>query len=165
MQVGAVALEELVRLDRQEDVEVAGRPAAHPRLSLTAEAGMNDGLAFPFVHLALLLLRRQGIAARYVSGYLHPDPSFPIGTTVKGESHAWVEWWDQGWHAFDPTNDSEPGDRYVVVATGRVKKPGRTLTICEFEVLVYKGGQSKTCAFGLQTLMCVQGRADMARPG
>src|SRR5690606_17839333 len=26
------------------------------RFSLTAEAGLNDGLAFPFVHLALLLL-------------------------------------------------------------------------------------------------------------
>ena len=38
---------------------------------------------------------------------------------MPGESHAWVEWWDDGWHAFDPTNDSEPGDRYVVVATGR----------------------------------------------
>ena len=38
---------------------------------------------------------------------------------MRGESHAWVEWWDDGWHAFDPTNDLEPGDRYVVVATGR----------------------------------------------
>ena len=26
------------------------------RFALTAEAGLNDGLAFPFVHLALLLL-------------------------------------------------------------------------------------------------------------
>ena len=30
-----------------------------------------------------------------------------------------MEWWDDGWHAFDPTNDREPGDRWVVVATGR----------------------------------------------
>ena len=42
-----------------------------------------------------------------------------VGETVAGESHAWVEWWDDGWHPFDPTNDREPGDRYVVVATGR----------------------------------------------
>ena len=46
-----------------------------------------------------------------------PTPS--VGETVAGESHAWVEWWDDGWHGFDPTNDLEPGDRYVVVATGR----------------------------------------------
>ena len=36
--VGAVALEELVRLDRQEDVEVARRPAAQARLALAGEA-------------------------------------------------------------------------------------------------------------------------------
>ena len=38
---------------------------------------------------------------------------------MQGESHAWVEWWDDGWHGFDPTNDLEPGDRWVVIATGR----------------------------------------------
>ena len=42
-----------------------------------------------------------------------------VGVTVRGESHAWIEWWDDGWRGFDPTNDTEPGDRYVVVATGR----------------------------------------------
>jgi uncharacterized protein (TIGR00369 family) len=58
-----------------------------------------------------------------------------------------------------------PADGDRLVATGRVKKPGRTLTICEFEVLVFKGATSKTCALGLQTLMCVQARADMPRSG
>ena len=38
MQVGAVALEERVRLERQENVEVARRPAAHARLALAGEA-------------------------------------------------------------------------------------------------------------------------------
>jgi len=52
-----------------------------------------------------------------------------------------------------------------LIATGRVKKSGRTLTICEFEVTVVRGGKSKTCALGLQTLMCVQGRADMSQSG
>ena len=37
-EVGAVALEELVRLDRQEDVEVAGRAAAQARLAFAGEA-------------------------------------------------------------------------------------------------------------------------------
>jgi uncharacterized protein (TIGR00369 family) len=58
-----------------------------------------------------------------------------------------------------------PAHGEKLIATGRVKKPGRTLTICEFEVLVFRGGNGKTCALGLQTLMCVQARADMARPG
>src|SRR5579859_181727 len=37
MQIGAVALEELVRRQRQEDVEVAGRPAADAGLAFTGE--------------------------------------------------------------------------------------------------------------------------------
>lgn len=40
-------------------------------------------------------------------------------------------------------------------ATGRVKKPGRTLTICEFEVEAEQSGKSKACAYGLATLMCL----------
>jgi hypothetical protein len=36
--VGAVALEQLMRLDRQEDVEVPGRPATQPRLTFASEA-------------------------------------------------------------------------------------------------------------------------------
>ncbi len=54
-----------------------------------------------------------------MSGYQHPLPTAPVGEAVRGESHAWVEWWDDGWHGFDPTNDQEPGERYVVVAAGR----------------------------------------------
>jgi uncharacterized protein (TIGR00369 family) len=62
-------------------------------------------------------------------------------------------------------NLTAPADGERLIATGRVKKPGRTLTICEFEVEVVKNGKAKTCAFGLQTLMCVQGRPDIANAG
>ena len=58
-----------------------------------------------------------------------------------------------------------PADGEKLIASGRVKKPGRTLTICEFEVVVMKAGRAKTCALGLQTLMCVQARADMPHSG
>jgi len=58
-----------------------------------------------------------------------------------------------------------PAEGDKLVATGQVKKAGRTLTICEFEVAVFRGGKSKTCALGLQTLMCMRGRADMAQAG
>jgi uncharacterized protein (TIGR00369 family) len=58
-----------------------------------------------------------------------------------------------------------PADGERLVATGRVKKPGRTLCICELEVEVVKNGKAKTCALGLQTLMCLQGRADMPVAG
>ena len=46
-----------------------------------------------------------GIPARYVSGYFHPDARPGGRRDRRGESHAWVEWWDDGWHPFDPTNE------------------------------------------------------------
>lgn len=77
------------------------------------------GVCQDMVHLVIGGLRSMGIPARYVSGYFHPRTEPVVGQSVSGDSHAWVEWWDDGWHPFDPTNDEEPGDRYVVVATGR----------------------------------------------
>jgi len=77
------------------------------------------GVCQDMAHLVIGALRGLGIPTRYVSGYLHPKREPAIGDPVTGESHAWVEWWDDGWHAFDPTNATEPNDRYVVVALGR----------------------------------------------
>ena len=88
--------------------------------STAAEAWeQRSGVCQDMAHVVIGGLRSMGIPARYVSGYLHPQREPEIGETVRGESHAWVEWWDDGWHAFDPTNDGAPGDRYVVIATGR----------------------------------------------
>ncbi len=100
--------------------EVAYRTGATDVHSRAADAWeQRAGVCQDMAHLAIGGLRSLGIPARYVSGYFHPQAEPAIGETVVGESHAWVEWWDDGWHAFDPTNDTAPGDRYVVVATGR----------------------------------------------
>ncbi|WP_134767598.1 transglutaminase family protein [Nocardioides sp. 1609] len=77
------------------------------------------GVCQDMVHLVVGGLRSVGIPARYVSGYVHPDAAPAVGTTVSGSSHAWVEWWDDGWRAFDPCHDTEPDDRYVSLAHGR----------------------------------------------
>lgn len=53
-----------------------------------------------------------------------------------------------------------PADGDRLVATGKVVKPGRTLTVCTFEVMVEKNGVAKTCAIGQQTVMCLAGRSD-----
>jgi uncharacterized protein (TIGR00369 family) len=53
-----------------------------------------------------------------------------------------------------------PADGERLVATGRVKKPGRTLTVCEFEIVAHKGGKATACALGLETLICLAGKAD-----
>ncbi len=77
------------------------------------------GVCQDFVHIALGALRGLGIPARYVSGYLHPDAAAPVGQTVTGQSHAWLEWWVGEWFAYDPTNRRPAGLDHVVVARGR----------------------------------------------
>ncbi len=79
----------------------------------------RSGVCQDKAHIVIGALRAIGIPTRYVSGYLHPSGDPVVGETVTGESHAWVEWWDDGWRGFDPTNGTEPGDRHVSVAMGR----------------------------------------------
>lgn len=79
----------------------------------------RTGVCQDMAHISIGALRSVGIPARYVSGYLHPRLEPEVGVPARGESHAWVEWWDDGWRGYDPTNATEPGDRHVVTATGR----------------------------------------------
>ena len=81
--------------------------------------GQRSGVCQDNSHLAIGLLRAAGIPARYVSGYLHPDPSAAVGEPVVGQSHAWVEWWGGAWTPYDPTNKVPVTERHVVVGRGR----------------------------------------------
>ncbi len=95
-------------------------PGATDHTTSAADAwGIGGGVCQDMAHVTLGALRSIGVPARYVSGYLHPKVDAVVGETVEGESHAWIEWWDGGWRGYDPTNDLEPGERWVVVATGR----------------------------------------------
>jgi len=113
---GEAAREVCSMVHAEVDYVPGSTDAASPATEAWAQ---RAGVCQDMAHLVLGCLRSTGIPARYVSGYLHPQADARIGETVQGESHAWVEWWDDGWHGFDPTNDLEPGDRWVVVATGR----------------------------------------------
>ena len=80
------------------------------------------GVCQDFAHLGIAVLRRVGLAACYVSGYLETVP--PAGQTkLRGAdaSHAWysVYFPGIGWIDFDPTNNQRPNARYVIVARGR----------------------------------------------
>ncbi len=78
------------------------------------------GVCQDFAHVAIGCLRTQGIAARYVSGYL--ETSAPDGQLIgAAASHAWVSVYcpGQGWIDFDPTNNSIPTDQHITVAWGR----------------------------------------------
>lgn len=96
---------------------VVGSTDVHAKAAEAWEA--RAGVCQDMAHLVIGGLRQVGIPARYVSGYLHPDSDPQVGETVRGESHAWVEWWDGGWRGWDPTNNTCPADRHIVVATGR----------------------------------------------
>jgi transglutaminase-like putative cysteine protease len=108
---------ELCALVHREVDYVTGSTEVH---TLAADAWeTRQGVCQDLAHLCIGALRDAGVPARYVSGYLHPRTDPEIGETVVGESHAWIEWWDGAWTAFDPTNQTVPDNRYVVVASGR----------------------------------------------
>src|ERR1700690_4661216 len=62
----------------------------------------GQGVCQDMAQIAVSLLRAAGLPARYVSGYLHPDPKAEPGAAVAGQSHAWVEYWTGEWVACDP---------------------------------------------------------------
>ena len=89
------------------------------------EAGA--GVCQDYVHLGLIMLRRNGIAARYVSGYLWAAPADGGDDSVEVETHAWLEALLPGadgrgepvWVGGDPTNRRLAGERHVKIGHGR----------------------------------------------
>src|SRR5918997_6140427 len=88
------------------------------------EAGA--GVCQDFAHLALVLLRRHGLAARYVSGYLFaPSAGDEEAASAEVDTHAWLEALLPGadggeplWVGVAPTNRCLPGERYVKIGHG-----------------------------------------------
>ena len=79
----------------------------------------RSGVCQDMAHISVALLRAAGLPARYVSGYLHPDPKAEPGHAVAGQSHAWAEYWTGQWVACDPTSLAPVGERHVVLGRGR----------------------------------------------
>jgi transglutaminase-like putative cysteine protease len=83
------------------------------------------GVCQDFAHLALVLLRRHGLAARYVSGYLFA-PNGDTSDSAEVDTHAWIEALlptgggaEPVWVAADPTNRGLAGERHVKIGHGR----------------------------------------------
>jgi len=55
-----------------------------------------------------------------------------------------------------------PADGEMLIARGRVVRPGRTLTVSTAEVFAVKDGRETPCAVMQQTLMRIVGRADVS---
>lgn len=103
------------------------------------------GVCQDFTHIMIALLRRAGIPARYISGYVQQDPQKDEETDLSGASHAWVEAFlpATGWIELDPTNNSRVGDRHIRIAIGRdyADVPPTRGT--------YKGGSSSELTVGV----------------
>jgi transglutaminase-like putative cysteine protease len=134
-----LALDELVGLSRAETplatvqrmVEIipdrfeyrAGVTYVGSTVADLLEAGA--GVCQDFAHLGLLLLRRHGIAARYVSGYLWAPPNGDeTSDSAELETHAWIEALVPGdgepvWVSADPTNRTLGGETHVKIGHGR----------------------------------------------
>ena len=82
----------------------------------------RKGVCQDFAHLAIACLRMQGLAARYVSGYLETIPPEGKQRLVGADaSHAWFSVYvpHQGWVDFDPTNAKIPDEQHITAAWGR----------------------------------------------
>ncbi len=82
--------------------------------TLKIGSGSCRDSAFLFMEAARLL----GFACRFVSGYLHAQPS----TANFGATHAWAEVFlpGAGWKGFDPTIGEIVGTSHIAVAVARM---------------------------------------------
>jgi transglutaminase-like putative cysteine protease len=77
-----------------------------------------SGSCRDFANLFMQAARHLGLAARFVSGYLHAEPS----SANYGSTHAWAEVFlpGAGWKGFDPTIGKIVGTDHFAVAVARL---------------------------------------------
>jgi transglutaminase-like putative cysteine protease len=100
--------------------------ATHVNSSIEHSLSLGAGVCQDFAHLLLGVVRKRGLPARYVSGYLVPEsasaPDAKLQEVIGGyASHAWAEVYlpDSGWVGLDPTLGLPLGLQHVRVAYGR----------------------------------------------
>ncbi|HET6141967.1 MAG TPA: transglutaminase family protein [Candidatus Acidoferrales bacterium] len=100
--------------------------ATHVNSSILDSLALGAGVCQDFAHLLLGVVRKKGLPARYVSGYLVPEsaasPNAKLQEVIGGSaSHAWAEVFlpDIGWLGLDPTLGRPLGLQHVRIAYGR----------------------------------------------
>ena len=86
--------------------------------SATDTLELGSGSCRDFANLFMQAARHLGLAARFVSGYLHAEPS----SANYGSTHAWAEVFlpGAGWKGFDPTIGALVGTDHFAVAVARL---------------------------------------------
>ena len=85
---------------------------------------LGTGTCRDFALLMMEAIRRLGVAARFVSGYLYDqalDSGSDAGTVGAGTTHAWLQAYlpGAGWVTFDPTNNLLGGNQLIRVGVAR----------------------------------------------
>ena len=96
------------------------------RFGLTSEAGMNDGLAFPFVHLAVALAAASATGEPWLRQWLFHNVAWEIAA---GVGIGWLVGQVFGWITFHIPADSklaQTGDGVIAIAAALI-----TYGICE----------------------------------
>ena len=86
------------------------------RFGLTSEAGLNDGLAFPFVNLALALAAAAATGEAWFTGWLFEDVLWKLSVGVFA---GWLVGRIVGWLTFHvpvETKLAQTGDGFIAVA-------------------------------------------------
>jgi len=95
------------------------RAREEPGVQTAAETlDRGTGSCRDFASLFMEATRSLGLAARFVSGYLHaPASDWDLGAT-----HAWAEVYlpGAGWKGFDPTIGEIVGSKHIAVAVARM---------------------------------------------
>jgi transglutaminase-like putative cysteine protease len=109
----------MARIYRDFDFVAGATTIATPLAEVLAE---RKGVCQDFAHLMVACLRSQGLAARYMSGYIETLPPPGQEKLVGSDaSHAWCAVYVPaiGWVDFDPTNNLIPQEQHVVLGWGR----------------------------------------------
>ncbi|MBV1690312.1 cation:proton antiporter [Novosphingobium sp. G106] len=96
------------------------------RFGLTSEAGLNDGLAFPFIHLAVALAAVGTTGAPWVGQWFLHNVLWEIAA---GVGIGWLVGWLFGWITFHIPADSklaQTGDGVIAIAATLI-----TYGVCE----------------------------------
>ena len=128
----AAACDLMTRIHQEFEYASASTDVNTPAREALAK---RQGVCQDFAHILLCCLRTQGLAARYVSGYLLTEPPEGQARLIGSDaSHAWVSLYvphsEDGtltphgqWFDLDPTNNrwglNSPGPDYVTLALGR----------------------------------------------
>ncbi len=91
--------------NKEYSLQISSMPSDEDDFAKWFTEESDTGYCVHFATAATVLLRAQGVPARYVTGYVAKTGSAHKTNVYAKDAHAWVEYWtaETGWTVFDPT--------------------------------------------------------------